>query len=345
MTAAAILFAYATVALIVGPPLLTRMRWPTRAPRIGIAMWLTWLVSILAAVALGGLVLMVPVAVVSRGLGGLLDACALALQAFYAAPGGAVTTSVGALLAGGMLARFGYSAVVVACTARRERRAHHDALTVVGRPHPQTGSVVVDDVRPAAYCVPGSPHRVVLTTAALAALNDEQLTMVLAHEHAHLRGRHHLLLALAGAMCHAFPLPPVRAGAGEIARLVEMLADDHAGRRGDRLGLAEALLTLGAGPIRPPALAAADTCVGSRVRRLLTPHRPLGTVTCAALIAGAAAMIIVPAFIATQPAFAAHRFAPCPPGITDPPIDVASCAEGIVRIHAADNAAAVDCMD
>jgi Zn-dependent protease with chaperone function len=48
------------------------------------------------------------------------------------------------------------------------------------------------------YCVPGRLPTIVVTTGALAVLEPEQLAAVLAHERAHLAGRHHLLLAVTG---------------------------------------------------------------------------------------------------------------------------------------------------
>ena len=43
---------------------------------------------------------------------------------------------------------------------------------------------------PAAYCVSGRPPAIVVTTAALGALDDRQLDAVVAHERAHLAGHH-----------------------------------------------------------------------------------------------------------------------------------------------------------
>ena len=54
--------------------------------------------------------------------------------------------------------------------------------------------------QPAAYCVAGRQPTVILTTAAVQALDPGQLDAVLAHERAHLAGRHHRLLALTPAV-------------------------------------------------------------------------------------------------------------------------------------------------
>ena len=127
--------------------------------------------------------------------------------------------------------------------------------------------------RPAAYCVPGRPAAIVLTSAALAVLDPGQLTAVLAHERAHLAGRHHLLIALTRGLAAAFPGVPLFTRApAEVARLAEMCADDAAARRSSRPALVTALLAMGTGTAVPAAALAATTCaVSARVQRLLEP--------------------------------------------------------------------------
>ena len=76
-------------------------------------------------------------------------------------------------------------------------RAHAEAACITGhRVEGGNAAFGLDATRPAVYCVPGRPPTIVLTTGALAVLDTEQLTAVLAHERAHLAGRHHLLLAV-----------------------------------------------------------------------------------------------------------------------------------------------------
>jgi Zn-dependent protease with chaperone function len=119
----------------------------------------------------------------------------------------------------------------------------------------------------------------VLTTGALAVLDEPQLLAVLAHEHAHLAGRHHLLVTLGKAAMAGFPGVPLFArGAGEVARLAEMRADDVAARRSGRETLLQALVAMGTGrPLPAPSasLAATGGAVTARVGRLLDP--PSGT--------------------------------------------------------------------
>jgi Zn-dependent protease with chaperone function len=125
------------------------------------------------------------------------------------------------------------------------------------------------------YCVPGRPATIVLTTGALAVLAPAQLLAVLAHERAHLAGRHHLLITLGRAMRAGLPAVPLcTRGAEEVARLAEMRADDVAARRSGRDTLLQALVAMGTGtpPPTPSAtLAATGGVVSARVQRLLDP--------------------------------------------------------------------------
>jgi Zn-dependent protease with chaperone function len=55
-------------------------------------------------------------------------------------------------------------------------------------------------------------------------LGAGQLAAVLAHERAHQRGRHHLLVSLAGSLAASFPrVPAFRHGHEQVARLVELI--------------------------------------------------------------------------------------------------------------------------
>jgi hypothetical protein len=105
VSVALVLFGYAAIAFIAGPPLLSRTGWTSRTPRLGIGAWVAWLTSVLLAVVLGGLVLAVPTASVSHGLAELLRACVMALQAWYATPGGVIMASAGILLSAGVIGR------------------------------------------------------------------------------------------------------------------------------------------------------------------------------------------------------------------------------------------------
>ena len=193
-------------------------------------------------------------------------------------------------------------------------RAHGQAARITGHPVGDADAAfVLDATQPAVYCVPGRPPTIVLTTGALAVLDPGQLTAVLAHERAHLAGRHHLLLAVTRSLAAAVPAVPLFArGSGEVARLAEMRADDVAARRAGgeqgRRTLLTALLAMGAGmaTAQAPAtwLPATGGVVAARVRRLADPPPPArwvghGLALAALTLAIAAATALVPAFAVT----------------------------------------------
>jgi hypothetical protein len=155
MRPALVLFAYAA-ALMLGAPLLARARWPERSPRLAIAAWQSVTASALLAVILGGLVLAVPTAGISGGLGALLRACAMALQVQYFSPGGAALSVTGLVLAAGVASRCLYTTASSVAHATLQRRTHRDALALIGRPAPaKPGVIVIDDDALTAYCLPG----------------------------------------------------------------------------------------------------------------------------------------------------------------------------------------------
>ena len=98
--------------------------------------------------------------------------------------------------------------------AGRRTRAHAEAARITGRRLPVRAdseggmgggaAVVLDAPQRAAYCVPGRPAAIVLTSGALAVLDRAQLGAVLAHERAHLTGRHHLLITLSRGLAASF---------------------------------------------------------------------------------------------------------------------------------------------
>src|SRR6202041_2640314 len=126
-------------------------------------------------------------------------------------------------------------------------------------------------------------------------LDPSQLDAVLAHERAHLTGRHHRLVAMARIGREVLPfLPLMRDAEEQVARLVELHADDAAARSRDPRRPAPALAALAAAPSPAPALAAGATDSVQRIRRLLGPGEPLGRVRRHLLRATAAALPLPP---------------------------------------------------
>src|SRR6266700_1383882 len=134
--------------------------------------------------------------------------------------------------------------------------------------------------------------------ALLTLLGHRDLAAVLAHERAHLRERHDLVLLPFTALRRAFPRSATCAGAhGAVALLVEMLADDHALRGCPARELVFALVRFGTAGICPApagALAVAEGEVAARVTRLLQPSRPLPAVAVMAICLAAALLVAAP---------------------------------------------------
>ncbi len=336
MIAAAALLGYAGL-LAAGAPALARAQWPDRAPRLAVAAWLALAGSAAASVMLGGLALVVPTVRVRADLADLLTACVMALRAQYAHPGGAALAGAGAVLALAVIARVSWCAARMLAAGALARRRHRRGLGLAGRPDPRLGAVVIDHHEPAAWCLPGGRRQVVLTTGAIAALDDGQIAAVLAHERAHQRGRHHLLVSLAGALAAAFPrIPAFRQAHEQVARLAELLADDAATAACPRLAVAGALLALGAAAPAPAAgLGAGGSATGARVRRLIAAPRPLSRPASAAGVLMVAALAAFPLLTAAGPALAARgeNYCPHPAAAATPaaalPMERAGCGPSL----------------
>jgi len=191
--------------------------------------------------------------------------------------------------------------------------------------------MLVEHPQPAAYCVAGPDPAVIVTTAALQALDRDQLAAVLAHERAHLAWHHHRLVALARIARQMLPfLPLMREAAAQVARLVEMHADDTAIRSHDSRTLATALVVLSergalatgpavaglgaaglaaTGPC-PTELGATELSVAAadalqRLQRLLRPAEPLGRLRRQLLRAAAGGLALTPVLLALTPALLA----------------------------------------
>jgi Peptidase family M48 len=303
VTVAVVLVAYAVCVGMLGPRVLGRGGWTARAPLLAIVTYLAAGWSVVIAVGLAGLTLAVHATALGGGLSQLIGACVHRLRATYGTPGGATVAGLGLTLAGAVVARTAFTATNHLRAAGRQALRHAQTARLVGHPEPALGAVLVDHSQPAAYCVAGRQPTVILTTAAIQALDPGQLDVVLAHERAHLAGRHHWLLALARIGREVLPfLPLMRDAEQQVARLVELHADDAATRARDPRLLATALVVLAttAGPA--PALAAGATDSVQRIHRLLGPSEPLGRARRRLLRAAAAALAVAPVLLALTPA-------------------------------------------
>jgi Zn-dependent protease with chaperone function len=274
MRAALPVLGYALAVAWWGPAMLSRLTSPGFSPRLGLAAWLTAMVSALASAAVA-LQFLVRAAiagwahlaeVVCRSVAGHACAPTVYQNAAFELALGAIAI-VAALIAGAATWRYGCSVQ----RAQRQAREHAEVARMAGRGLPgENAAVVLEASQPAAYCVSGRPAAIVVTSGALALLDPEQLAAVLAHERAHLAGRHHLLIALSRGLAAVFPAVPLFArGAEHVARLAEMCADDAAARNSGRRPLIAALLVMAAGAAVPTSALGAMACaVTARLERL-----------------------------------------------------------------------------
>jgi Zn-dependent protease with chaperone function len=303
---AAALLAYAACVGTLGSAMLRRARWTSRAPLLGIASYLAAAWSVVAALGLAGLVLAVHATALGGGLSHLIGACVRRLRAEYATSGGATVAGLGLIVTGAVVARAAVAAGGYLKAVGRQARRHAQAARLVGRPDPDLGAVVLEHPEPAAYCVAGRHPTVILTSGAVRALDRGQLDAVLAHERAHLAGRHHRLLAMARIGRQVLPfLPLMRDAQAQVARLIELHADDAAIRTRDPRALATALVALATGGAPTLTLAAAVTDTVHRINRLLGPAEQLGRARRQLLRAAAVTLALAPVTLALTPAMIA----------------------------------------
>jgi len=306
VTVAAVLIGYAVCVATLGGKLLGRAKWTARAPLLAIVTYLAAGWSVVTAIGLAGLTLAVKTTALGGGLSHLIGACVLRLRETYGTPGGATVAALGLILAGAIAARTVLTAMTHLRATGQQALRHAETARLVGRPEPSLGAVLLEHSEPIAYCVAGRRPTVILSTGALQALAPAELSAVLAHERAHLTGRHHRLLALARIGWMVLPfLPLMREADAQVARLVEMHADDAAARAGDPRSLATALVVLATGTSPAPALAASATDSVQRIRRLLLPAEPLGRARRRLLRATAASLALTPVLLALAPAMLA----------------------------------------
>jgi Zn-dependent protease with chaperone function len=276
MSVAVCLLLYSFAVATLSPWVLLRLTRAGTVPRLGVVAWLAAMVSVVASWVTATAMLIASLMRDWDQPGRLATACFAALRRVI--DGGS-----GALLQAGlfMLAAAAASASSTLAwrsgrslwRARAHSRGHAERARVIGRRIDGVDAVVVEAPERAAYCVAGRPDTIVVTSAALDALTDRHLQAVLAHERAHLAGYHHHILAFARALAVAIPgVTLFSTGAQEIARLLEMIADDTAARSHGSQTLLDALLALSMGALAPHgAVGATGTDVLARAERLAAP--------------------------------------------------------------------------
>lgn len=171
----------------------------------------------------------------------------------------------------------------------RSRRSVHQRLRLLCDSSAAEELVVVAASEPHAVAVPGrrgSAGRILVTSGMLAALSVDERAALLAHERAHLRGRHSWQQAAVDAAAALNPLlVPAR---DSVAFLLERAADEAAAVAvGSRSVVARSLARAalaGSSSSRPATLAFERLAVTSRVAALHAPPAPRRPLVVSAVI-------------------------------------------------------------
>lgn len=267
------------------PVLLARASWPYRVPRAALVLWQALAVAAILAALGAGLAL-----ALGFVLAPFTSPLELSIQLLVL-----TLTCVVAV-------RLVWSTARVMVSTRARRRRHRQLVDLLTHPTGLApGLRVLTEQTPVAYCLPAvRGARVVVSSGALDRLSPDEVAAVLAHERAHLRARHDLVLEGFTALRTAFPaFVRSREVLAASQVLVELLADDAARRQVGPKALARALVALSHSPVPEGSLAAGNATV-LRLRRLAEPerhHRALSVTTYLA----AAALLVVPTVTVAVP--------------------------------------------
>ena len=311
MSAADLILAVLAIGCIPAASALASASWPRRSPVAAILLWqalgLGW-----GLAAVGTLI---GFAVTSNGAvagAGALERLASLVRAGHARPVAAIGLVRLICLAAGLLLLAVLCWILLAATASvlRARQRQRELLSLLAHDDPKVpGALVVDHPAAAAYCLPGLRPEIVISAGVLDLLDADELAAVLAHERAHLRERHDLVLLPFLALLRAFSWAGITTQAYRaVGLLLEMHADDRVLRQVPARGLATALLRVGSAggggvPTRALAVAGAPAeCeVAARVIRLLRPPPVLNGAATALVLAVSAALVVLPAALLILP--------------------------------------------
>ncbi len=312
MSAADLILAVVAVGCVPAASALATASWPRRSPVTAILLWqalgLSW--GLAAVGALVGFATTGSAAAVGTGALGRVFSLATADN-----PAG-VATTIGparlACLAAGLLLLGVLCWILVAASASvlRARQRQRVLLSLLAHGDPKVpGALVLDHPAAAAYCLPGLRPEIVISAGALDLLDADELAAVLAHERAHLRERHDLVLLPFLALLRAFSWARITTRAYRaVGLLLEMHADDRVLRQVPARELATALLRVGAaggGAVPAGALAVAgqqvESEVAARVIRLLRPPPGLSGAATLLVLVLCGVLVVLPATLLVLP--------------------------------------------
>ena len=290
-----------------------RATWPRRSPAIAILLWQA--LGLAGGLAAVGALLAIGVSgpgTQAGVLGGLTVVASRLTSGDLIAPHQPTLLTIArlsALIAGlTLFAVLCWMLVMAFADAVGARHRQRELLALLAHGDPKVpGALVIDYPAAAAYCLPGIRSQIVVSVGTLDLLAPAELTAVLAHERAHLRARHDLVLIPFTSLRRAFPRSRVITQAYRtVALLVEMMADDRALRVRGLLAreLATALLRFGTSVsycAPKGALAAAEGELTARVNRILAPQPPLPRAARAGVVLGSALLVAIPLLLLVVP--------------------------------------------
>jgi Zn-dependent protease with chaperone function len=312
VSAAVLLLAAVATGCVLSASALAHARWPRRSPAAAILLWqglgLGWglaAVGTLLAIGAAGYGSGVASGTFSR-IAGLTRTWSWQLGS-----SGRAVFQLLCLVSGlALLALLCWILLAASAAVVRARQRQRILLSLLAHGDPKVpGALVVDHPAAAAYCLPGLRSAIVVSAGTLELLDADELAAVLAHERAHLRERHDLVLLPFAALLRAFRWASVaRQAQRAVALLVEMHADDRALQHRPARELATALLRVGAaggGAVPSGALAAAgartECDVTARVVRILRPAPGLCPAARALAGLAAAAAAALPVILLVLP--------------------------------------------
>lgn len=241
MTIALGLVAAAVLIGVFAPTYLRTAANPALGPRIALAGWISAPLTMIAA-ALGAAALFaIPGSGDVDSLIGMTGSCLNILRG-----GEVVADHVGRVAAVGVIGGLGVRIVVIGLRRlRSQRRWRADHVRLLRTVCAAERSVLwVQEPTPVAYSVGGRGGAIVATDG-LRRLGTDRCEAVLAHERAHLHGRHHLLVIAADILAAALPFVPLaRQAPAAVRALVELAADAAAAHHHGPGPVRSALITM-----------------------------------------------------------------------------------------------------
>ncbi|SDK26964.1 Signal transducer regulating beta-lactamase production, contains metallopeptidase domain [Actinopolyspora mzabensis] len=249
-----------------GPVYLRGLMSPRFGPGTALAGWLISMFAAIASFYVATALLVLPHGLSADGLIGMAAACVNTGRHLW-------ETVLRLLLAGlavALTVRTCWVAVRMGRSASERGHQHLTALRLLGHTEGGDREAVfwLPESTPVAYSLGGRRGAVVATTG-VARLDGETRRAILAHEHAHLRGRHHRLVLLAEIASRVLCFVPLfRTAPSAIRVLVELAADSAAARVCGRDGVRNALRTVGSERLPTISLAMSREAIELRLRWL-----------------------------------------------------------------------------